>query len=41
MQKFFKNAAEAMSAVKKLAEQIERSPARFLRQDPGTGAVLR
>lgn len=41
IQKFFKNGAEAMSAVKKLAEQIERSPARFLRQDPGTGTVLR
>lgn len=40
LQKFLKNGAEAMSAVKKLAEQIERSPARFLRQDPGTGAVL-
>lgn len=41
MQKFFKNGAEAMNAVKKLAEQIERSPARFLRQDPGAGTVLR
>lgn len=41
MQKFFKNGSEAMSAVKKLTEQIERSPGRFLRQDPGTGTVLR
>lgn len=41
IQKFFKNGAEAMNAVKKLSEQIERSPARFLHQDPGTGVVLR
>lgn len=40
IQKFFKNGAEAMSAIKKLTEQIERSPARFLHQDPGVGTVL-
>jgi ABC-type transporter Mla subunit MlaD len=41
VQKFFKNGAEAMSAVKKVVEHIERSPGRFFRQDPGAGTVLR
>ena len=41
IQDFFKNGSEAMCAVKKIAEQIERSPARFLHQDPSKGTVLR
>jgi len=41
VQKFFRNGSDAMAAIKKLAEQIERSPARFLNQDPGKGTVLR